>query len=36
MDIDMIEMSKALSNEIRLNIPCWLKSPEGNFPPRGG
>jgi ArsR family transcriptional regulator len=32
MDIDMIEISKALSNETRLNILLWLKDPEGNFP----
>ena len=31
MDIDMIEISKALSNETRLNILKWLKDPEGNF-----
>ncbi len=36
MDIDMIEISKALSNETRLNILLWLKDPEGNFPPQGG
>ena len=36
MDIDMIEISKALSNETRLNILGWLKDPEGNFPPQGG
>ena len=36
MDIDMIEISKALSNETRLNILKWLKDPEGNFPPQGG
>ena len=36
MDIDMIEISKALSNETRLNILKWLKSPEENFPPQGG
>ena len=32
----MIEISKALSNETRLNILKWLKSPEENFPPQGG
>lgn len=36
MDIDMIGISKALSNETRLNILLWLKDPEGSFPPRGG
>ena len=36
MDIDMIEISKALSNETRLNILKWLKSPEEIFPPQGG
>ena len=36
MNIDMIEISKALSNETRLNILKWLKDPEGNFPPQGG
>lgn len=36
MGIDMIEISKALSNETRLNILKWLKSPEENFLPQGG
>ena len=36
MDIDMIEISKALSNETRLNILKWLKSREENFSPQGG
>lgn len=36
MDIYMIEISKALSNETRLNILGWLKSPEEIFPPQGG
>ena len=36
MDIDLIEISKALSNESRLNILRWLKEPEVNFPPQGG
>ena len=35
MDIDMLEISKALSNETRLNILKWLKDPKGNFPPQG-
>lgn len=36
MDVDIIEISKALSNEARVNILKWLKDPEGNFPPQGG
>ena len=36
IDIDTIEISKALSNETRLNILLWLKDPEGSFPPQGG
>lgn len=35
MNIDMIEISKALSNETRLNILKWLKDPVNNFPPQG-
>lgn len=34
--MDIIEISKALSNETRLNILRWLKDPVGNFPPQGG
>ena len=33
---DIIEISKALSNESRLNILKWLKDPIVNFPPQGG
>lgn len=33
--MDVIEISKALSNETRLNILRWLKDPEENFPPQG-
>ena len=36
MNIDIIEVSKALSNETRVNILKWLKDPEANFPPQGG
>ena len=31
--IDIIEISKALSNNTRVEILHWLKSPEENFPP---
>lgn len=34
--MDVIEISKALSNETRLNILKWLKNPVANFPPQGG
>ena len=34
--MDVIEISRALSNETRLNILKWLKNPEQNFPPQGG
>lgn len=34
--MDIIEISKALSNETRLNILKWLKEPEKYFPPQGG
>ena len=34
--MDMIDISKALSNETRLNILRWLKEPYENFPPQGG
>lgn len=33
--MDVIEISKALSNETRLNILRWLKEPYENFPPQG-
>lgn len=36
IEMDIIEISKALSNETRLNILKWLKEPEKNFPPQGG
>ena len=36
MNIDIIEVSKALSNETRVNILKWLKDPEENFSPQGG
>ncbi len=36
MNIDIIEVSKALSNETRVNILKWLKDPDANFPPQGG
>ncbi len=31
--MNVIEINKALSNETRLKILNWLKSPEENFPP---
>ncbi len=34
--MDVLEISRALSNETRLNILKWLKNPEQNFPPQGG
>lgn len=34
--MDIIEISKALSNDTRLNILKWLKNPTENFPPQGG
>lgn len=30
--MDLIEISKVLSNETRLNILDWLKTPEEHFP----
>lgn len=33
--MNTIEICKALSNEIRINILQWLKDPEANFPPQG-
>ena len=33
--MDIMEISKALSNETRLNILRWLKKPYENFPPQG-
>ena len=34
--MDVVAIAKALSNETRLNILKWLKSPHENFPPQGG
>ena len=31
--IDVIKISKALSNKRRVDIMSWLKNPEDNFPP---
>ena len=31
--MDLIEINKALSNKIRVDILHWLKDPEENFPP---
>jgi len=31
--MNIIEINKALSNQIRVNILDWLKNPEENFPP---
>lgn len=33
--MDIIKISKALSNETRVNILNWLKEPKKNFPPQG-
>ena len=33
--MDILLIAKALSNETRLNILRWLKTPEKYFPPRG-
>ncbi|MBQ9240783.1 MAG: helix-turn-helix transcriptional regulator [Duodenibacillus sp.] len=33
--MDVIEISKALSNETRVKILKWLKDPCTNFPPQG-
>jgi len=30
--MDQVEIFKALSNKTRLQILCWLKNPEQNFP----
>ena len=35
LEIDIIEICKALSNETRLNIMKWLREPEKNFSPQG-
>lgn len=34
LDIDFLEIVKALSNETRLNILKWLRDPAENFPPQ--
>lgn len=31
--VKIIEISKVLSNQTRVNILLWLKDPESNFPP---
>lgn len=31
--IDIVKISKALSNQTRVDILNWLKTPESNFPP---
>lgn len=31
--MNLIEINKALSNQIRVDILNWLKNPEKNFPP---
>ncbi|MDW7694856.1 helix-turn-helix transcriptional regulator [Flammeovirgaceae bacterium SG7u.111] len=31
--MDLVEISKALSNQTRVDILDWLKDPEANFPP---
>ena len=31
--MNLVEINKALSNQIRVNILDWLKDPEKNFPP---
>ena len=31
--MNVIEVSKVLSNKIRFDILTWLKDPESNFPP---
>ncbi len=33
--MDRLEIFKALSNEMRLQMLEWLKEPEKNFPPQG-
>lgn len=33
--MNQLDIFKALSNEIRLNILQWLKDPKSNFPPQG-
>jgi len=31
--VNLIEINKALSNQVRVDILNWLKKPEDNFPP---
>lgn len=31
--MNLIEINKALSNQVRVDILNWLKKPEDNFPP---
>ncbi|WP_419211683.1 ArsR/SmtB family transcription factor [Maribacter sp. X9] len=31
--MNLIEINKALSNQVRVDILKWLKNPENNFPP---
>ena len=31
--MDIVEISKILSNEVRVNVLQWLKEPETHFPP---
>lgn len=31
--MDLVKLNKVLSNKTRLDILCWLKDPETNFPP---
>ncbi len=31
--MDIVDINKILSNQLRVNILNWLKSPEDNFPP---
>lgn len=31
--MNLVEINKALSNKIRIDILDWLKNPEKNFPP---
>ena len=33
--MNQVELFKALSNPIRLQILTWLKDPSANFPPQG-
>lgn len=33
LSMDTIEITKALANEMRFEIICWLRDPEANFRP---